>query len=188
MNRRLLAPLALAAALALSATLSACSGGPAAVDPADPNPAIPNSGGGDPGGGTSSGATSGGSATVILGDHTYEFAGDTRSSCRVVSDILLMDLDFVSRSGEPMGPDEGDFILELPGPGTSAAAESEDRLELFLPNPGQGYLSYVAGEGTDAPITLVRDGMSLSGTQTLVHRDGSQPPVEATITAQCDPA
>lgn len=175
MNRRLLAPLALVAAL----SLTACAGGPTATPSPDsvPGSVLPDAGKS----GSGAPQVKGGSATVTFDDVTYEFSSEMGSSCRVVGGIVLnIRLELESINGESADPDNGLLDIELP---TGAAAESlREEASVLLRINDSGLQFYEAG---GSEVTLTVGEHTAHGEQVLENR-GDRPPITAQIDVACN--
>ena len=173
MNRRLLAPLALVAAL----SLTACMGGPTV--PSSPDSVLPDAGG------SGSGAPQimGGSATVTFDGVTYEFFSDDRFTCTQALDVLLADLALESSNGESVESSGGWLDIELATPGADERVQADSSVALSIPGHG---LYAAGGSNNDLEVTLVAGDYAAHGEQVLEDVAGLLPPITAQIDVACN--
>ena len=192
MKRRFLFPIVIATALALSA----CAGGA----PASPGtPAAPPVGSGDEQseapadtGNQTSEEPNGAEATVTIGDHVYEFSSNpaltwgkaTRYSCYPYMNTLQLNLPLVAIDGHAVDEGDGRLNMQVSNPGS--ASLDEVNIEIKAHD-----VEYVAGAALTIvdvqgqPITLTRDGFTISGSQDVYNRVYSAPDPRV-VTAQID--
>ncbi|HRN29280.1 MAG TPA: hypothetical protein PK890_06230 [Terrimesophilobacter sp.] len=181
MNRRLLFPLVIASALLLSACASGPPAGPGG--PADP-PAAPGAGATE--------KPSGAEATVTVGGHVYEFSSDPALTwgkahpgpCTEFMSTLKIDLWLVAVDGAPAEELDGSLTVTVSNP----ISESSNEVSITIKDEE---LELVAGAALtivdvdDQPITLARDGYTISGSQPVYNRVYSAPEPRV-VTAQID--
>lgn len=181
MRRRFLLPLFLASALALSACAGSTPAGP-------DNPSAPPAGSDS----QASEKPSGAEATVTIGDRVYEFSSDPALTwgkvmprpCGEMMSTLQIDLWLVAIDGQAVEEGDGSLTVQVSDPVSYSTNEVSMKIK---PTEAE----YVAGAALtivdvqDQPITLTRDGYTISGSQDVYNRvyDAPEPRV---VTAQID--
>lgn len=179
-HRVLLAAVALAAALALSACANGGATPPASENPPVTTPDAPGGADANPS------ATSGGTATVVVDGVSYGFGSENDTACMDQNGLLAITLPLVSRNGEPADASAGHLEVLLPTPATRAEGRDDSSVRIRLPEAeGASYsASTIVGYGEPEPVTLDLDGQSVSGIQ-ILHSAGGHPSIEARIDAVC---
>lgn len=173
MNRRLLAPLALVAAL----SLTACMGGPSV--PVTPDEVLPDA----DDRGSSAPQLMGGSATVTFDGVTYEFFSDDRFACAQAFDVLLVDLGLESSNGQSFEPSDGWLDIELATPEADESVRADSSVALSIPGHG---LYAAGGSNNDLEVTLLAGDYTAHGEQVLEDVAGLLPPITAQIDVACN--
>lgn len=187
-KRRSLFPLVIVTVLALSA----CAGG-APANPESPSPPPTNSSNPPDTSTQHTETPSGAEATVIIGDHVYEFSSDPALTWGKVMPVpcveslstLQINLWLVAIDGEAAEELDGSLTLQASDPA------NESKNNQVLMNITSAGIEYAAGAALnivdvqDQPVTLTRDGYTISGSQDVYNKvyDAPEPLV---VTAQID--